>query len=257
MSKILFRVFVAAHKDCESLPDGYEIVQAGAAGKEHFALLSDDSGDNISEKNPEYCEMTVLYWIWKNIRAEYIGFVHYRRFFFENSWACSYSTIPSLGLLKRMTGEADILVAKPHRVKEDNIYQAYDHAHHISDLILVRSYIRQKTPEYIKAFDSLMNMKEMSYYNMFIAKEKIFHEYMEWVFPVLDYCYKHIDFDEYDSYNRRVIGFIAERLFNVWLIANKDDLRIKYAPVQRVYERSFDVFFQTCKGLIATCVGAR
>ena len=44
-------------------------------------MLHDDEGDNISNKNKTYCELTAQYWAWKNMEADYYGFFHYRRYF--------------------------------------------------------------------------------------------------------------------------------------------------------------------------------
>ena len=44
------------------------------------ACCHDDEGDNISQKNKTYCELTAQYWAWKNEDADYYGFFHYRRY---------------------------------------------------------------------------------------------------------------------------------------------------------------------------------
>ena len=47
--------------------------------------IPDNSGDNISDKNLVYNEMTSIYWAWKNYNSignpDYIGHFHYRRHF--------------------------------------------------------------------------------------------------------------------------------------------------------------------------------
>ena len=60
-------IYIATHKKMKQFSlKNYSVLQVGAEGKESFGYLRDDSGDNISHKNPNYCELTGLYWIWKN-----------------------------------------------------------------------------------------------------------------------------------------------------------------------------------------------
>ena len=76
------RMIVATHKPYWMPEDPvYLPVQVGAAGRESLGFQRDDEGENISAKNPNYCELTGLYWAWKNLDADYIGLVHYRRYF--------------------------------------------------------------------------------------------------------------------------------------------------------------------------------
>ena len=79
-------IFIACHKKCD-LPtqEGYVPLHVGAEGKNDLGLIKDSTGDNISLKNPNFCELTGLYWMWKNTKSKYIGLVHYRRYFFKKN----------------------------------------------------------------------------------------------------------------------------------------------------------------------------
>ena len=60
----------------------YLPVQVGAAINERIdGFAHDDEGDSISEKNPRYCELTALWWGWRNLTCDWLGLVHYRRYF--------------------------------------------------------------------------------------------------------------------------------------------------------------------------------
>ena len=77
------KLLVAMHK-AYCLPEDavYAPIQVGGVhipGMEN--ALRDDTGENISNKNKSYCELTALYWGWKNLQADYLGLVHYRRYF--------------------------------------------------------------------------------------------------------------------------------------------------------------------------------
>ena len=59
----------------------YLPVHVGAEGKDSIGYRPDNRWENISTKNPYFCELTGLYWAWKNLDADFIGLVHYRRYF--------------------------------------------------------------------------------------------------------------------------------------------------------------------------------
>ena len=75
-------------------------------------------------------------------------------------------------------------------------------------------------PEYLKAADKVQNGIYYYAYNMFIAKREIVCEYCEWLFSILGYCEKRINVKE-DIYQNRFAGFLAERLFTIFLTHNK------------------------------------
>lgn len=80
------KIIVCAHKADEHIKKDapYFPLQVGKELHTELDLgfACDNTGDNISAKNPSYCELTALYWGWKNIHdVEYLGLNHYRRYF--------------------------------------------------------------------------------------------------------------------------------------------------------------------------------
>ena len=75
-------VVVATHKPYGMPADPlYLPLHVGAEGKESIGFAGDNTGEHISAKNPQFCELTGLYWAWKNLDADHLGLVHYRRYF--------------------------------------------------------------------------------------------------------------------------------------------------------------------------------
>ena len=75
-----------------------------------------------------------------------------------------------------------------------------------------------------------MNQKKIYLFNMFVMKKELFDSYASWLFDILFELEKRIDISSYDNYQKRVYGFLSERLFNVWLRKN-GNLRVKQVPV--------------------------
>lgn len=193
-------------------------------------FLSDDVGINISEKNKNYCELTGLYWIWKNSDFEYVGLIHYRRLFLNHRTPGRLTPVIKYIPLEHRLLTANTVI-KILRVKDIilplkiafaySVKEEYERAHYKKDLELARQGIKHLAPDYLETFDKVMNRKYLHPYNMFVAKKALIDRYCEWLFSILEYIESKIDMGGYDQYQRRVYGFLAERLFNVWIEKNK------------------------------------
>ena len=118
-SEMDIKIIVATHKKYR-MPesDMYLPIQVGAEGKEDIGYERDDKGDNISSKNSTYSELTGMYYGWKNIDTEYIGLVHYRRYFATLERRRSkdpFQNILTINDAKKCLREADIIVPSKRR----------------------------------------------------------------------------------------------------------------------------------------------
>ncbi len=223
------KILVATHKPYRMPEDGmYLPVHVGAEGKVNsdgtpldLGYTKDNTGDNISAKNANYCELTGLYWAWKNLDAEYIGLAHYRRHFIMNKSKDKWSRIADSTFINEKLKDADIILPKPRNYFIETNYSQYIHAHHKEDLDITRDIIAEKYPTYIKAYDELMKSTKGHRFNMFIMKRTRFDEYMSWMFEILFELEKRLDISEYSDNDKRVFGFVSERLLDVWINTNR------------------------------------
>lgn len=215
-------IISAVHKN-EEIPEGTGCmpVLAGAAlfeGSIADHLIRDDSGDNISCKNREYCELTALYWAWKNLDADILGLCHYRRFFSSPGRRSRFLQPDEAVYLLDIF---DVLLpAERDYIIETNLMQ-YAHSHHIEDLDLTKEIIEEMHPEYIEAFDRRMSMTRGHRFNMFVMKKNLADGYCSWLFDILSELEKRLDITGYAGKDRRVFGFVAERLLDVWIDHNQ------------------------------------
>lgn len=248
MSKI--KIFIIGHKayPVASLPEFYPIQVGAAISKNHIHdWLRDDTGDNISEKNRSFCELTAHYYCWKNQSADYYGFYHYRRYlsFAEKQSKAPYiiRKSPTKKLLDKLgynqdigkfAEKYDIIVPRSEELFE-RVYDHYKNSPHqrISDLDLVLKILLEKYPDYKDACEGFMSSTRFYFCNMFIMKKDLFTDYCQWLFDILFEFEKRSDKAGYTQQEMRVEGFLAERLFGIYLTKIKAEGK-KIREVQRV-----------------------
>ncbi len=219
------KIFVAVHIPY-ALPedDLYVPIQVGAALTDRInsCKCTDDTGENISTKNPNFCELTGLYWVWKNFQSSSpIGLVHYRRYFGIKGGNHSLSDILNRKQVESLLAKAPVILPPKRNYFIETIRSHYEHAHHAEDLTVLRSVLEANYPNYIPAFDRLMNQKTVHILNMFIMRKDLFNQYCKWLFSVLFEVEKHLDISSYHPNDARVFGFLGERLLDVWIDTNQ------------------------------------
>lgn len=229
-----FSIYIATHKPFK-IPeiDYYCPIQVNACKNKKFLQIRDDMGINISHKNNRFCELTALYWIWKNdFASQYIGLCHYRRYFkFKKSWNYYLKSVFEKKCLNdkdimvnddifRLLRKNYVIVPKKYKLGKMTVEQHYCRFHSEEDLRILKGIVIKKYPEYINAWDSVFRRKWMYAYNMFIMDKKLFQQYMAWLFDILFAVEKRVP-PKLDVYQNRTFGFMSERLFNVFLFHKK------------------------------------
>lgn len=226
------KIFVATHKPGNVRHDEvYTPIHVGRAiskYKEEMAdMIGDDTGDNISEKNPYYSEMTAHYWIWKNVKdVEYVGLCHYRRFFGIE--------ITEDNIDKLMKGY-DVMMVTPD-YKLDSVYSCFARFVSGEDLTILSQVIRKRCPQYYPTLVKLCDGVKFYPYNMVICKKELYDQYAEWMFSILFECEKYIKMSPYSN-ARRTIGYLAEMITQVYFIHNK--MKIMTVPFYKVEGKEF------------------
>lgn len=226
------KIIVAMHKQYRLPKDEvYYPVHVGAAGKESIGCARDDSGENISAKNPNYCELTGLYWAWKNLKSDYLGLAHYRRYFASKKGGDKWERIATGADIEKALTKADIILPVKRNYFIETNYDQYVHAHNAADLDITREILQEKYPEYVSAFDGSMKRTSGHRFNMFVMRRDLADEYCAWLFDVLFELEKRLDISAYSAYDARVFGFVSERLMDVWIGTKK----VRYTEMPVVF----------------------
>lgn len=239
------RLFVCCHRP-EKIPQHPLLVpiQVGAAlSIEYFQnFLHDDESENISEKNRSYCELTAQYWAWKNMDVNWYGFFHYRRFLYPDADAkrpYRIAGVPTSKLLGRLGYDNFAALIERHDViapiGEDMCVSVREHYanapyHHRKDLDLIEQIILERYPEMVSAMNTYLSGTVCYFGNIYIMKRQVFHAYCGWLFPVLEEFDRRADLSGYSPQELRVDGYLAERLFGIWLTYARDGLRVCEIP---------------------------
>ena len=154
----------------------YLPIHVGRVEKADLGYLGDDTGDNISAKNANYCELTGLYWAWKNLKCDYIGLCHYRRYF-AHAVSGSDMEKKKLAILQRTDYEKllkqyDVILPKQRNYFIETVRSQYEHAHNKNDLALTEQIVAELYPEYSEAFCKVMGRTKLHIFNMFVIKKK-------------------------------------------------------------------------------------
>lgn len=262
------KIFVSHRIDLDSeVIDNplYVPVRCGAVydEREDVEMLGDDTGENISEKRMSFCELTVQYWAWKNIKADYYGLCHYRRYLSfsdekqetenqEHDNGCitekfisDHDAIERHGLIETKMVEQipkyDLIVMEPIKLDSGTNYDAMKNSpdyHNLDDVDFFIDVIERKYPKMIKAVEYYMRKCNESWlYNCWIMSSELFQKYSAWLFDILNEVEKHIDSKYYSQQMYRTPGTIGERLFGIF---------VTYVGMQKKYKvyRQQLVFFE-------------
>lgn len=211
------KIIVCAHKSDEHIKN-YAPYFPLHVGKDlhpelDLGFACDNTGDNISEKNQSYCELTALYWGWKNVHdVEYLGLNHYRRYFKVDEIT---------NVVEKLMGGAnavDMIVAKNpdnlsnhQRMKDLIIMTSMEDAFLFADAFLFIY------PQYEQSFiDYFYNSRKSYPFQLFIAKKDLYDEYCSFMFPVLELFEKRSKRHGYTR-QKRVIGYLGEVFLGLFI----------------------------------------
>lgn len=186
-------------------------------------MIGDDTGENISRKNSSYNELTAVYWAWKNYDKlgdpDYIGLMHYRRHFIFRESVDVVEDVRGIdeNYFKRINYAPETVAHLfddcdyvAHIGHVDEVYKHYKENHHIADLDLAISILKEKYPKYAPTADAYLKMSYVNLCNMFIMPRKMFFEYCSWLFDILEEFERRVDLSD-----KRL--FISERLTGIFI----------------------------------------
>ena len=233
------KIYIVTHKETE-LPvmEGYQPLLVGAFRHDSAdpSYLRDNTGDNISDKNDSYCELTGLYWMWKNTDSEILGLTHYRRFFADVKaidYKAKYIVLSKKNRYKilpfdraeEMLRSCDVIVKKSKYWADRTNYGMFTKMLTEDFIKLMTDSVEALYPEYMTTLNEYFELHYHVNCNMFIGKKEVMDRYCKWLFDILfetDRRYQQI---HGDRCHNRELGYLGELLFGVWLTHNNINFR--------------------------------
>ena len=236
------KIYILTHKQISENYDSklyFPLLNGSALLDDDFGYIRDDSGENISNLNSYYAELTGQYWAWKNSDAEIIGFCHYRRWFVRN---LKFDKLTRKDIISYLN-EYDIILSPKFKLSDslkDTIIKGLedrpDYGAKWEDYVKLGEILKNKFPDYYNVYMDIMNGKECYSGNMFICYKKIANQYFSWLFQVLDELKGEINFENYPENNKRVLGFFSETLLMVFCYKHNIKIKQQYIVMN---ERKF------------------
>lgn len=219
------KIIVVSHKEYDMPNNNLYLPIFVGSSKENVRnkYQTDDTGNNISKKNNIYCELTALYWEWKNLNYDFLGISHYRRYFSIKRKPNGYEDILNEEQINQIFMNYDVIVVKPRRYLT-SVRRHYINCiktrkkNHILHLELLKEVLNDIFPKYSHSFDLVMSKHSSHMLNMFIMKKNDFNSYCGWLFSILFELEKRIE--KANVMYDRIMGALSEFLLDVWLITN-------------------------------------
>jgi hypothetical protein len=253
-------IAVATHK-AYRMPDDpiYLPLEVGKAlhPDRNFGIQTDNTGDNISAKNATYSELTGLYWLWKNVDVRYKGLTHYRRLFGTRDavrllYHDPYKRLATKDELLKLLNRRDIVVARRRNYYIESVYSHYDHTFDGKQFKAMRRVLMNTTPEYVPAWDKVMQSGGAHIYNMFVMPKELLDTYCTWMFAAVDGLVEEFG-PVRDPFLARYPGRVSERLLDTWIYTNK----ISYAELPVVNAEPVDWLHKGVSFLAAKFAGKK
>lgn len=205
-----------------SVPDFVVPIQVGSVlANRKIAQLQDNAGDNISDKNRNYCELTASYYAWKNSKAAYKGLCHYRRVF--------DITEKQMQSLLARDQEWDVILPYPS-IHYPNIFTQHIRYINANDWQAMLQALQEIAPEYLEAYEMAVAAGEQYFFNfnMLIAKAEVFDDYCDFLFRVLTRA-EELTVPKGWEREDRFAGYMGENLTTIYFLKNRDRLKIVYS----------------------------